>query len=55
MSSHYKFRTEFRPMGVKIEEDACEFLRNYNSTKLLNFSLFKNLPPSILQPCPISV
>lgn len=54
MASYYKFRTKWRQVGIKLEEDACEYL-NTNSSKLISFNNFKNLPATLPKQCPLSV
>lgn len=55
MTSYYKFRNEFRPTGIKLEEDGCEALEKINNTLLLSKLLFKNIPEENFKPCPLSV
>lgn len=56
MVTYDKFRIEFRPSGIKYEEDVCAFLRDYRSSKvLISARFFKNVPPEAFKPCPRSV
>lgn len=55
MTSFYKFRTEWRPVGVKLEENACDFINANNATRVLSLHNFKNLTDSFPKKCPLSV
>lgn len=56
MKTFYKFRTEYRPSGLYIEEDFCLFLRTKNETKVISLNNFINLSPDLFNcTCPIKV
>lgn len=58
MKTYYKFRTQYRPTGIVVDEDACAFHKFVNATKLVSFAFshLKNLPIHYLNSvCPLIV
>lgn len=56
MKSYFKFRTEYRPIGVMMDDDACPYVKFLNASKLITMANFKNLPMHYLSSvCPINV
>lgn len=56
MKSYYKFRTEYRPLGISMDEDACGYFKLLNGTKLLDAEFFRNIPKELAgMSCPIKV
>lgn len=61
MKTYYKFRTQYRPSGIVLNEDACENLKRFNESdsdvsKLFSPAHVLNVPDEYRgMTCPIKV